>query len=68
DPLAFGVAVARVGLVPLLRPLAPLFARLAAPRPPLPLGAFAVFALPPGAPRRFLRALSAALSPLAFLP
>lgn len=45
-----------------------MFARMEAPRTPMHIGAFAVFDLPKGAPRRFIRDLYEAISQLAFLP
>ncbi|MXI81046.1 acyl-CoA dehydrogenase [Mycobacterium tuberculosis] len=52
----------------LLSPLDQMFARMEAPRTPMHIGAFAVFDLPKGAPRRFIRDLYEAISQLAFLP
>lgn len=52
----------------LLSPLDQMFARMEAPRTPMHIGAFAVFDLPKGAPRRFTRDLYEAISQLAFLP
>lgn len=54
--------------VKLLSPVDSMFARMESEKTPMHIGALAIFELPEGAPRTFVRDLHAAFSELSFLP
>lgn len=52
----------------LLSPLDQMFVRMESPRTPMHIGALAIFTLPKGAPKTFVRDLHAAFAEMAWLP